>query len=172
MAITEKDLVKVNEAKTSSSGTIHFVEANIFDLKVDALVNPVNCVGVMGKGLALEFKNRFPNNFTAYAERCKEGLLKPGTVFTYHEKNLIQNVIIFNFPTKNHWKDPSQMEYITSGLVSLIKEINIHQPKTIAIPALGCGLGGLPWTHVQSVLMESLLRGVEYGPEYFVVPPK
>lgn len=114
---------------------------NIFNAPAEVLVNPVNCVGVMGRGLAFQFKKKFPGNFDMYSVACKRGELTPGKVYTVQERGKF----IVNFPTKDHWKDPSRLEWIETGLDSLIDEICNLELKTVAIPALGCGLGGLDW---------------------------
>jgi O-acetyl-ADP-ribose deacetylase (regulator of RNase III) len=120
---------------------------------LNCLVNPVNCVGIMGKGLALEFKKRYPNNYESYKLYCKDKLLKPGELFTVGEDN---NLWIVNFATKDHWKDPSQYEWIVKGLYSLKKILEDSNSST-AIPPLGCGLGGLEWKRVK-LLIEAYLK--------------
>jgi O-acetyl-ADP-ribose deacetylase (regulator of RNase III) len=123
------------------------------ELDLNCLVNTVNCVGVMGKGLALEFKKRYPNNYESYKLYCKNKLLKPGELFIVGEDN---NLWIVNFATKDHWKDPSQYEWIVKGLYSL-KKILEDSNSSIAIPPLGCGLGGLEWKRVK-LLIEAYLK--------------
>lgn len=132
---------------------IHFVKGNLFDSKAEALVNAVNTVGVMGKGIALEFKNRFPHNFTVYKEACEKGNLKTGFVLPVAEND---GRIILNFPTKAHWKDASKYEYIETGLKSLKEQIKIYGLKSVAIPPLGCGLGGLEWAKVRRMIENEL----------------
>ena len=140
---------------------IHTVQGDIFNAKTEAIVNPVNCVGVMGKGLALAFKDRFPDNYIVYRKLCKAHRLKVGQIFTYClAKPEGELHYIVNFPTKDHWRDPSKLSYIESGLVSLvtaIKETPIH---SIAIPPLGCGLGGLDWAIVKPMI-ESALQDLD-----------
>lgn len=122
---------------------LQFVNGNLLDAEAEALVNTVNCVGFMGKGIAAQFKNKFPENYRAYKRACDDKKVKPGSIFAF-ETGLINNPkFILNFPTKRHWRDKSRIEDIESGLedlISLIKKLGI---KSIAIPALGCGLGGL-----------------------------
>lgn len=118
---------------------------NILNSKDDAIVNPVNCKGVMGAGLAKEIKERYPKAYSDYRILCKNERIRPGIV-TYTEEN---GKYILAFPTKDHWKDPSKMEYIESGLESLVEVIKRLQLTSIAIPALGCGLGGLEWCNVR-----------------------
>ena len=137
---------------------IIYKTGNILDSDAEALVNPVNCVGVMGKGLALQFKNKFPENYIAYRDHCKVGYVNVGKMFitTYYTNPKF----IVNFPTKKHWKDPSKYDYIESGLEDLVDFINSSDVKSIAIPALGSGLGGLDWNIVKSMIVNSLV-GIE-----------
>ena len=133
---------------------IHFVHGNMFDTKYDAYINPVNCKGVMGKGLALEFKKRYPMNFILYKDICDQGKLKPG--YVYWTRDITTNTIIINFVTKDHWKDPSRIEWIEEGCRNLkdywLSDQNIIE--SVAIPKLGCGLGGLKWSDVRPILIK------------------
>lgn len=132
-----------------------FRKGDIFKSGAEALVNPVNTKGVMGKGLALKFKEKFPDNFYSYKEQCKQNKLKIGSIHCVNS----DNQIIFNFPTKDDWRSPSKIEYIELGLKTLRESIKISQIKSIAIPALGCGLGGLDWNDVKPLIIEEL-RGL------------
>ena len=124
--------------------------ANILTANVEAIVNPVNCVGVMGKGVALEFKRAYPGNFVWYKNQCESADgVRPGFVYVYHMRRRMNPRYIINFPTKRHWRDNSRMEDIDSGLVALVDTVKMHGIKSIAIPALGCGLGGLRWADVR-----------------------
>lgn len=134
---------------------IELVQGNIFDADVEALVNPVNCVGVMGKGLALQFKNRFPENFEFYESMCDYHRLWPGKMLLSFLKRGSNPSYIINFPTKLHWRTESKIEYIKDGLVDLILCINRNCIKSIAIPPLGCGLGGLRWSDVRTLIENS-----------------
>ena len=125
---------------------------SIFDSEAIAWVNPVNCVGVMGKGLALEFKKRFSENYKNYRKACKEGKVQPGWMWIQRRFGKIDPAYIINFPTKRHWKDASRLEDIEEGLKALVKVINTHRIKTIAVPPLGCGLGGLDWVDVRPLI--------------------
>lgn len=118
----------------------------------DALVNPVNCVGVMGKGLALEFKKRFPYNFKVYQEACESGQMQPGKmlVVPLGGKPTLASKCIINFPTKRHWRNPSRMEDIEAGLMDLAHVVFDNNIASVAVPALGCGLGGLSWLEVRA----------------------
>lgn len=146
---------------------ITFLTGNIFDSTADALVNPVNCLGVAGKGLAREFKKRYPTAHAEYADRCKRNLLRPGSLVVAANQ---KPVIIF-FPTKVEWWEPSQLVYISEGLLSLCYHMRFHiqKIKSIAIPALGCGEGGLEWGKVKP-LMENCLSDLPIT--VFIYEPK
>ena len=122
----------------------------------EALVNTVNCVGVMGRGIALQFKRVFPENFKAYAARCKRDEMQPGQVFVFETGQLTHPHYIINFPTKRHWRGKSRMEDIESGLASLAQEIRARGIRSIAIPPLGSGLGGLDWAEVRRRVQAAL----------------
>ncbi|WP_428542884.1 type II toxin-antitoxin system antitoxin DNA ADP-ribosyl glycohydrolase DarG [Profundibacter sp.] len=122
----------------------------------DALVNTVNCVGVMGRGIALQFKNAFPDNFKAYAAACKREEVQPGRMFVSETGQLTNPRYIINFPTKRHWRGKSRMEDIDAGLVDLIEVIRKYKISSIAIPPLGSGLGGLNWNDVRPRIEEAL----------------
>ena len=128
---------------------------DIFKEDVEALVNSVNCVGVMGRGIALQFKRTFPENFKAYAEACKRNEVKPGRMFVYETGQLTPRYII-NFPTKRHWRGKSRMEDIEAGLHGLVREIRERNIRSIAIPPLGSNLGGLRWKDVRSRIEAAL----------------
>lgn len=129
-----------------------FVTGNILDSNAQCLVNTVNCEGFMGKGIAYQFKLQFPQNNTSYIEACKTGTLKIGTIHYFHEKGKL----IVNLPTKNKWREKSKIEYIDVGLSELTKLIKIKDIKSIAIPPLGCGNGGLKWTEVKPLIIKHL----------------
>jgi O-acetyl-ADP-ribose deacetylase (regulator of RNase III) len=114
----------------------------------EALVNPVNCVGVMGRGLALAFKLAWPENFAAYAEACRRHEVQPGRMFVFENHAPAGPRYIVNFPTKRHWRDKSLIEDIEAGLSALVAEVRRRGIRSIAIPALGAGLGGLDWADV------------------------
>lgn len=139
---------------------IEYKVGDIFGEDAEALVNTVNCVGVMGRGVALQFKRAFPENFRAYAERCKRGEMQPGRVFLFETANLGNPRYIVNFPTKRHWRGKSRLEDIESGLESLVVEIRAHDIRSIALPPLGSGLGGLDWPEVRRKLV-GLLDGLD-----------
>ena len=120
----------------------------------EALVNTVNTVGVMGKGIALQFKEEFPANFATYKTACSTGVLVPGKLLITREINSqgIEKIIV-NFPTKLHWRNPSKYEYIRDGLAELAKALYEYNIKSIAIPPLGCGNGGLNWDIVKKMII-------------------
>ena len=132
---------------------------DIFEEDVEALVNSVNCVGVMGRGIALQFKNRFPDNFKAYAQACKRDEVKPGRMFIHESGTMTNPRYIVNFPTKRHWRGKSRMEDIEAGLADLAREVRRRQIKSIAIPPLGSSLGGLDWSSVRPRI-EATLEGL------------
>lgn len=149
---------------------IHYVTGNLLAANDEALVNTVNTVGVMGKGIALQFKDLFPNNFQAYSQACKDGTIVPGRLLVIEEQTLTSGKkIIINFPTKKDWKHKSKYEYIEEGLKDLVQVIDKYQIKSIAIPPLGCGNGGLEWEKVKA-LMEQYLDGLE-GVEVHIYQP-
>jgi O-acetyl-ADP-ribose deacetylase (regulator of RNase III) len=132
-------------------------QGNIFDSGCMALVNPVNCQGVMGKGLAKEFKKRFPHNFKVYKIGCSSGYVRTGKVFPCSDNQQI----IINFPTKDDWRKPSEYEYIEKGLKDLVETLkDLPFITSIAIPPLGCGLGGLDWDKVLALIETELLYGL------------
>ena len=135
---------------------IKYKTGDILAEDAEALVNTVNCVGVMGRGIALQFKRTFPENFKAYAARCKRDEMQPGQVFVFETGQLINPQYIINFPTKRHWWGKSRMEDIESGLASLAQEIRARGIRSIAIPPLGSGLGGLDWPEVRKRMQAAL----------------
>ena len=131
---------------------IELSHGNLLDADVEAIVNTVNCVGVMGKGLALQFKQRFPENFRRYQQACQAGEVKAGQMLIVPTGRLINPRYIINFPTKRHWKDPSRLEDIQTGLWALIAGVKRLGVRSIAVPPLGCGNGGLNWTRVAPLI--------------------
>jgi O-acetyl-ADP-ribose deacetylase (regulator of RNase III) len=129
--------------------TITLEHGDLLQQNVDAIVNTVNTVGVMGKGIALQFKQKWPENFKAYAKSCERGEVKPGRMFIYDAGGLLRPRYIINFPTKRHWREPSHLEDIDEGLVDLIKQVRELHIRSIALPPLGCGNGGLDWNVVR-----------------------
>ena len=136
---------------------IIYKTGNLLESKAEALVNTVNTVGVMGKGIALQFKQEFANNYKIYAKACKEKTFDIGQLLVTQEESLLYNLkTIINFPTKTDWRKPSEYSYIEKGLAELVKVIKERNIKSIAIPPLGAGNGGLNWSKVKSLLEEYL----------------
>lgn len=136
---------------------IHYIEGNILESDAEALVNTVNTIGVMGKGIALQFKKIYPHNYKAYLDACKKGELKIGKLFLTRDYNLSSGEkIIINFPTKTDWRKPSEYSYVESGLDALVSLIEQNNIKSIAIPPLGAGNGGLKWEKVKSIIENRL----------------
>lgn len=131
---------------------IYFITGNILESNADAIVNPVNCEGYMGKGLAYQIKKQYPKTFEDYSVACKQGRLKIGQIHCFKENEKI----IINFPTKDKWRAKSKISYITDALPPLIDLLRNSNIKSIAIPPLGCGLGGLNWKGVKQILLEYL----------------
>ncbi len=128
---------------------------NLLEEEAEALVNAVNCVGIMGKGIALQFKQAFPENFKYYQKACKNSQVQPGHMFTVATETLFNPRYIINFPTKRHWRQKSKIEDIQSGLTALINEVQDLGIQSIAIPPLGCGNGGLTWSDVKPLILEA-----------------
>lgn len=126
---------------------------NIFESKATTLVNTINCVGVMGKGIALEFKKRFPNMYDEYVAMCEAGLIRPGKPYVYQD---FYGTSILNFPTKDHWRSPSKLSYIISGLDWFEEHYHEYGITSIAFPPLGCGNGGLTWEIVGPIMYDHL----------------
>lgn len=130
-------------------------KGDILQADAEALVNTVNCVGVMGRGIALQFRKAYPENFKAYKIACGRKELQPGALLVTELGRLQNPKIIINFATKRHWKEKSRIEYIVSGLAALVEEIRRRGIRSIAIPPLGCGLGGLDWSDVRPRILEA-----------------
>lgn len=136
---------------------IQYITGNILDSQAQALVNTVNTIGVMGKGIALQFKKAYPNNYKAYVKACQNNNIKIGKMFVTIDSNTASGEkIIVNFPTKTDWRKPSEYKYIEDGLDSLAEVIRERQIKSIAIPPLGAGNGGLKWEKVKKIIEEKL----------------
>lgn len=130
-------------------------QSDILKADAEALVNTVNCVGVMGRGIALQFKKKFPKNFDAYERACDAGELTLGKVHVFDTGEMFNPRYIINFPTKNHWRAHSKIEDIVAGLKSMVAVIRERKIKSIAIPPLGCGLGGLDWSDVRPLIVRA-----------------
>jgi O-acetyl-ADP-ribose deacetylase (regulator of RNase III) len=140
---------------------LYDITGNLLASTSEALVNTVNTVGVMGKGIALQFKKQFPNNYKAYQKACKEGKVVIGKMFVFEEQSLLSGKkLIINFPTKTDWRKPSEYNYIERGLEDLINVIQERNIKSIALPPLGAGNGGLDWVRVR-LLIENFFHEVQ-----------
>jgi O-acetyl-ADP-ribose deacetylase (regulator of RNase III) len=145
-------------ATINETAMIRFTKGDILTAPAEALVNAVNCVGIMGRGIALQYKKAYPKNFELYEAACSRGELQPGRMFVTETGKFLPKYII-NFPTKRHWRGKSGIEDIESGLEALVIEIRERKIKSIAVPALGSGLGGLDWLEVRPKI-ESALSGI------------
>lgn len=130
----------------------YIIDGDIFSSTMQTIVNPVNCVGIMGAGLALQFKQRYPEMFAVYKQQCKSGKLATGHPTLY----AANKPMIINFPTKDHWKDPSKLEYIKESLLYFVANYKAAGITTIAFPKLGCGLGNLRWNKVAPLMARHL----------------
>ncbi|MCB9230383.1 MAG: macro domain-containing protein [Bacteroidia bacterium] len=139
---------------------MRYVEGNMLEAQAEALVNTVNTVGVMGKGIALQFKEKFPENFMDYAQAVKAGEVVTGKMFVSEVQRLDGRKVIINFPTKVQWFAPSRYEWIEEGLKDLVKVIKVYNITSIAVPPLGCGNGKLQWEKVKK-LMEGYLGDLD-----------
>lgn len=149
---------------------IEYKTGNLLNEQTDALVNTVNCVGVMGRGIALQFKKKYPENFKEYEVACKQEKVQPGTMFVHETGTLINPRYIINFPSKRHWRGKSRMEDIVSGLRDLVRVVRTYDIKSIALPPIGCGLGGLEWEKVKAQIEQTFadlceVRVVVYEPQ-------
>ena len=142
-----------------------------------AIVNAVNCVGIMGRGVALQIKKKFPRNFKAYKTACERGEVQPGKMFVFETNMFTNPKYIVNFPTKRHWRNKSRMEDIETGLEALVDIVRRYKIRSIAIPALGCGNGGLDWSEIRPRI-ETALRTIPnlqvtiFGPDSAAVKTK
>ena len=139
-----------------SFAMIHFTQGNLLESPAEVLVNAVNTVGVRGKGIALMFKQRFALNFRLYAAACKAGQVQTGKMFVTEVCELDGPRWIVNFPTKQHWRAPSQLEWVRDGLQDLRHFLLAHKVQSIAVPALGAGNGGLDWAAVRAEIEYAL----------------
>ena len=154
---------------------IEFTTGDILKAEAEALVNTVNCVGIMGRGVALQFKNAFPANFRAYETACARGEVQPGRMFVFETHMMGGPKFVINFPTKRHWRGKSRMEDIDAGLVDLVHQLRTLEIRSIAVPPLGSGLGGLNWAEVRPRIAAALeaipdLRAVVFEPQFSSTP--
>ena len=137
---------------------IELARGNLLEADAEALVNTVNCIGYMGKGIALQFKQAFPANFDDYHKACKADQVKPGRMFIHQTGKMFHPKYIINFPTKRHWRGKSRLEDIRSGLIALVEDIKHLGIRSIAVPPLGCGLGGLDWMTVRTMIEDAFRK--------------
>ncbi len=135
---------------------IDFTQGNLLEAGAQALVNTVNTVGISGKGIALMFRDAYPDNFRAYAAACKAGHVEPGGLFITERQDMLGPRWIINFATKQHWRAPSKLAWIERGLIALRHEIGVRGIQSIAIPPLGAGNGGLDWDDVRPLIDAAL----------------
>lgn len=135
---------------------IEFTRGDLLQADVEALVNAVNCVGVMGRGIALQFKREFPENFRLYRAACERDEVRPGAMFVTETGASSGPRLVVNFPTKRHWRSKSKLEDVLAGLEALRQEVLDREIGSIAIPPLGAGLGGLPWPQVREAIVGAL----------------
>ena len=134
---------------------INISEGNLLEADAEALVNTVNCVGYMGKGIALQFKQAFPENLVAYQRACHAEEVRPGKMFIFQTGRMINPKYIINFPTKRHWKAKSRITDIELGLKALVEDVKRLKIQSVAIPPLGCGMGGLNWSDVRPLIEDA-----------------
>lgn len=132
---------------------ITYESGDLLESDAEALVNTVNCVGVMGKGLARQFRIKYPYMFLAYKDVCTSGAFLPGGVHWYYDRTT--GKMIYNLATKDHWRDPSRLQWVENGLEMLANLVRMDGIKSIAIPPLGCGLGGLDWADVEPLIISA-----------------
>ncbi|HYT69424.1 MAG TPA: macro domain-containing protein [Vicinamibacterales bacterium] len=142
---------------------IHYTRGNLLDAQTDALVNTVNEVGVMGKGIALMFSEAFPDNARVYEQAAKKGQVRVGRMLVVPNRDLIGPKWIVHFPTKKHWRNPSKLEWIREGLKDLTRVLREKHIQSVALPPLGCGNGGLEWSQVKREIEAAMtdLPGVD-----------
>lgn len=149
---------------------IRFASGDFFEFDADIMVNTVNCVGVMGAGVALAFKKRFPEMFADYVQKCKARQIHPGQPSVWVQRDMIsKEIAIVNFPTKDDWRNPSKYSYIEDGLQWFSRYLEDKKGKIVTLPALGCGHGGLEWSTVRAMILSKL----ENSPaDIYVFEPK
>lgn len=138
-----------------------FTTGDILTADVEALVNTVNCVGIMGRGVALQFKNAFPANFKAYQKACARREVVPGRMFVFETGTITNPKYIINFPTKRHWRGKSRIDDISAGLSDLVRQISARSIRSVAIPPLGSGLGGLAWPDVRVLIEKAFCEAAD-----------
>ena len=151
---------------------IRFVDGDMFSIPADILVNTVNCVGVMGAGVAAEFKKRYPEMYRDYVSRCRRRELKPGSPYLWQNPSMFgegKDELIINFPTKDNWRDPSQYEYVEDGLMRMRDLLSHADGRKVVMPAVGCGHGGLNWERIKAMIVRYLS---DVNANFIVTEPK
>ena len=148
---------------TPVTAPITYRPCNIFASGCEALINPVNSVGVMGAGLALAFKQRYPTHFLAYRDACRRRALYPGTVHTHDLGPGTSPRWIYAVPTKRHWRTPSRIDDIERSVSALVEDLVSRGISSVAVPRLGCGLGGLAWSHVHAAILPAFTIAANRG---------
>lgn len=151
---------------------IRFVDGDMFSIPADILVNTVNCVGVMGAGVAAEFKKRYPEMYKDYVNRCRRKELKPGCPYLWQNPSMFgegKDELIINFPTKDNWRDPSTYEYVEDGLMRMRDLLSHADGRIVVMPAVGCGHGGLNWERIKGMLVRHLAN---VDAKFIVTEPK
>jgi O-acetyl-ADP-ribose deacetylase (regulator of RNase III) len=166
----DRDAVDAGAAFRPFKAMIIETTGDLLQADAEALVNAVNTVGTSGKGLALQFQRAFPDNDMAYRLMCSRGEVRPGRMFVHETKRGGAPLLIINFPTKRHWRQRSRLDDIKVGLQDLASVVRERQVRSVAVPALGCGLGGLSWDDVRPLIVAALgplpdVRVMLYGPE-------
>lgn len=156
----------MERTREDSRSNLIYITGDILTSSCHCLVNPVNTVGVMGAGLALDFKRAYPHMFEVYKRACDKEQLRPGRIMFYRMKDAEH--IICLFPTKQHWRNPSKLEYIENGLRAFTKYYEEWGITSAAFPKLGCGLGGLDWPHHVQPLMERYLGDLNIPIEIYI----
>ena len=151
---------------------IRFVDGDMFSIPADILVNTVNCVGVMGAGVAAEFKKRYPEMYKDYVNRCRRKELKPGCPYLWQNPSMFgegKDELIINFPTKDNWRDPSKYEYVEDGLMRMRDLLSHADGRKVVMPAVGCGHGGLNWERIKAMIVRYLS---DVNANFIVTEPK
>jgi len=150
--------------------SIQYSDNDLFACGAQALVNPVNCVGTMGKGLALAFKQNFPRNYQAYVQACRAGQIQPGRIMVFDRGTPSSPRYIINLPTKRHWRESSRLEDVEEGLRDMLRVLDRYAIESVGIPALGCGWGGLDWQIVRERMQDILAH--QPSVSFTLFPPK
>jgi len=161
-------MVLLRQRGGATTVPIEYRTGNLLEDDAEALVNTVNCVGVMGKGIALQFKQAYPRNFGEYEKACRKEEVRLGHMFVFDTGDLFDRKVIINFPTKRHWKAKARLEDVAEGLIALVEEVKRLNLKSVAIPPLGCGNGGLSWDRVRPMIEDAFKDMVDVSVRVYV----